>query len=566
MEEVKQNSSIEISDEPARFFDEETKMDDLLQPQGAAGVREGAVVTAMVVAETADGFLVDIGLKSEGLIPVGELDGERAREELAVGKQVQVLVQQLHSEKGHPVVSWRQARERSVWETVGVSFKNATPVEGMIRKKIKGGFTVDIGVDAFLPASQLELRMPQDMNKYIGQKFQFLITEANRGQRNVVLSRRKILEVGQKELRGKLFATLADGQEFEGTVSGITDFGAFVDIGGVDGLLHIGDIAWHRIKKVSDVLSVGQKVKVKVLKIDREKEKISLGMKQLAARPWDSMDERYQAGSIVAGKITSVTDFGAFVELEPGLEGLLHCSEVSWTERDQSFKKHFKPGQEIEVKIIAIDKQKEKISLSLKQLQANPWEEVKLRYPSGTRLKGVVTHLTPFGAFVKLAEGMEGLIHVADMSWTKKIRHPQDVLQVGQEIEAVVMDVNPDNEKISLSLKHLSDDPYRRYRTGAVVSGVVKRIVEFGAFIELEPNVEALVRISEMSAQRVENVSDVLAIGQQVEAKVIKCDPQERKIDVSIKKLEHERERELLKKYVNKAERPTLGQLLEEEE
>jgi len=395
---------------------------------------------------------------------------------------------------------------------------------------------------------------------------QFLVTEANRGQRNVVLSRRKILEVGQKELRGKLFATLADGQEFEGTVSGITDFGAFVDIGGVDGLLHIGDIAWHRIKKVSDVLSVGQKVKVKVLKIDREKEKISLGMKQLAARPWDSMDERYQAGSIVAGKITSVTDFGAFVELEPGLEGLLHCSEVSWTERDQSFKKHFKPGQEIEVKIIAIDKQKEKISLSLKQLQANPWEEVKLRYPSGTRLKGVVTHLTPFGAFVKLAEGMEGLIHVADMSWTKKIRHPQDVLQVGQEIEAVVMDVNPDNEKISLSLKHLSDDPYRRYRTGAVVSGVVKRIVEFGAFIELEPNVEALVRISEMSAQRVENVSDVLAIGQQVEAKVIKCDPQERKIDVSIKKLEHERERELLKKYVNKAERPTLGQLLEEEE
>ncbi|OGS18851.1 MAG: hypothetical protein A2219_02405 [Elusimicrobia bacterium RIFOXYA2_FULL_50_26] len=485
---------------------------------------------------------------------------------MAVGKQVQVLVQQLHSEKGHPVVSWRQARERSVWETVGVSFKNATPVEGVIRKKIKGGFTVDIGVDAFLPASQLELRMPQDMNKYIGQKLQFLVTEANRGQRNVVLSRRKILEVGQKELRGKLFATLADGQEFEGTVSGITDFGAFVDIGGVDGLLHIGDIAWHRIKKVSDVLSVGQKVKVKVLKIDREKEKISLGMKQLAARPWDSMDERYQAGSIVAGKITSVTDFGAFVELEPGLEGLLHCSEVSWTERDQSFKKHFKPGQEIEVKIIAIDKQKEKISLSLKQLQANPWEEVKLRYPSGTRLKGVVTHLTPFGAFVKLAEGMEGLIHVADMSWTKKIRHPQDVLQVGQEIEAVVMDVNPDNEKISLSLKHLSDDPYRRYRTGAVVSGVVKRIVEFGAFIELEPNVEALVRISEMSAQRVENVSDVLAIGQQVEAKVIKCDPQERKIDVSIKKLEHERERELLKKYVNKAERPTLGQLLEEEE
>src|SRR3989339_148721 len=566
MEEVKQNSSIEISDEPARFFDEETKMDDLLQPQGAAGVREGAVVTAMVVAETADGFLVDIGLKSEGLIPVGELDGERAREELAVGKQVQVLVQQLHSEKGHPVVSWRQARERSVWETVGVSFKNATPVEGMIRKKIKGGFTVDIGVDAFLPASQLELRMPQDMNKYIGQKFQFLITEANRGQRNVVLSRRKILEVGQKELRGKLFATLADGQEFEGTVSGITDFGAFVDIGGVDGLLHIGDIAWYRLKKVSDVLSVGQKVKVKVLKIDREKEKISLGMKQLAARPWDSMDERYQAGSIVAGKITSVTDFGAFVELEPGLEGLLHCSEVSWTERDQSFKKHFKPGQEIEVKIIAIDKQKEKISLSLKQLQANPWEEVKLRYPSGTRLKGVVTHLTPFGAFVKLAEGMEGLIHVADMSWTKKIRHPQDVLQVGQEVEAIVMDVNPDDEKISLSLKHLSDDPYRRYRTGAIVSGVVKRIVEFGAFIELEPNVEALVRISEMSAQRVENVSDVLAIGQQVEAKVIKCDPQERKIDVSIKKLEHERERELLKKYVNKAERPTLGQLLEEEE
>lgn len=557
MEESLEQKNVE------NISEENTKMEEIFGPsEGGADLTEGKIVKAKIVAEIADAFLVGLGLKSEGLIPKSELNGES----LTVGAEVSVLLLRMHSADGHPLVSYRQAREQEAWEIINQCNRDAKPIEGAIRKKIKGGFIVDIGIDAFLPASQLDIRMPKETVSYLGQKMQFLITEANRAQNNVVLSRRKILEVEQKDVQKTVLAGLFEGQIIEGIVSGITDFGAFVDIGGVEGLVHIGEIAWYHVKKVNDVLSPGQKVKVKVLKIAREKGKVSLGMKQLIPKPWESASRKYPAGTKVSGIISSITDFGIFVELEPGIEGLLHTSEVSWSDRQEKLKEKFSVGKELEVQVIAIDPQKEKMSLSLKRLAANPWTSLSAKYPKGTRVKGIVTHLTPFGAFVKLPEGFEGLVHVSDMSWIMKVQHPKDVVSEGQETEVVVLDINAANEKISLSIKHLNEDPFKKYNNGKVVSGAVKRITDFGAFVELEPGVEALLRSSEIGPKRPENVSDLLKIGQEVEAKIIKSDPLERKIDISVKKLDNERERELIKKYANKVNKTTLGDLLEEEQ
>lgn len=541
--------------------EENLTMEDLLKPE--ASFDDGKVITARVIGDDPDGgILVDIGMKSEGMIPKNEIEGASFRSELVPGKELQVVVIKMHSESGHPLVSYRQVREREAWNRLAEASKAGTTVEGTILRKIKGGMIVDIGVDAFLPVSQLDLRFVKDTDKYIGKTYPFLVTEINRTQRNVVVSRRKLLESEQKVRKSKTLSEIKEGMVIDGTVTGITSFGAFIDIGGIEGLLHVGDIAWHHVNKVDEAVKTGQKVQVQVLKIDRINEKVGLGMKQLAPRPWNAAVEKYPIGTVIKGKVTSVTDFGVFVELEPGIEGLLHVSEISWEESRGQLLKAYSKGQEIEAKIIALDPEKEKLSLSVKRTKASPWEEAKKNHPAGSRVKGPVTHLTPFGAFVKLPEGIEGLIHVGDLSWVKKVRHPQDVLKAGDEVEAVVLDINVQNEKIALSLKHTEKDPFAKYRPGTVVSGVVKRVVEFGAFVEIEPGIEALVRVSEMSTQRVETPAEVVKVGDTVEAKVIKSDPHTRKLDISIKKLEHEHERELLKKYVNKNERPTLGELL----
>ena len=563
MDDVKDVTNTENTQDAANASEGEMEMADLLGPE--IHLQEGKTANVRIIAHSPEGVMVDLGLKSEGLIPIGELEGI-PEAELEPGKDIEVMVVKLHTKAGHPVVSYRRARDEKSWELLLAAQRNGTPVEGVIRKKIKGGFSVDVGSEAFLPASQLELRFIKDTDKYIGQRFPFIITQISRNPRNVVLSRRQLLEVDQKKRRDEVFATITENQIVEGTVTGITDFGAFVDIGGVEGLLHIGDITWYHLKKVDEVLKSGQLVKVQIIKIDREKSKLSLSMKHIAPRPWDGAVERYPVGLTIKGKVTSITDFGVFVEVEPGLEGLLHVSEVSWGEHERDLKKIFKSDQEIEAKIIALDPAKEKLSLSLKQLQPNPWEEAHRAYSPGVRVKGTITHLTPFGAFVRLPEGIEGLIHVGDLSWTRKVRHPQDLVQSGQEVEVVVLEVNPHNEKISLSLKHLTEDPFKQYRPGAMVKGIVKRVVDFGAFVELEPGIEALLRNADVTLHKPEGPQEpLLKEGQEIEAKIIKCDAKERKIDISIKKLEHERERELLKKYVNKDERPTLGQVLQEE-
>lgn len=561
MEDVKdkKNNNTTATETPEN--EESMKMEELLGPEIA--VEEGKIVKVKIVGEDPDGFLVDLGLKSEGVIPRSELESPHAPK-ISIGSEIPVMVLKLQTDNGRPLVSYQRAKEKEAWERIFTAHKNATPVEGVVSGKVKGGLIVDIGIDAFLPASQIELRFVKDIDQYKGKKLEFLVTEVSREKRNVVLSRRKLLEIEQNKKRAETLSRVKEGDVVEGVVTGTTDFGAFIDIGGIEGLLHIGDIAWHRVDKVESVLKTGDRVKVKILKIDLQKNKISLGMKQIMPKPWDSAPEKYPAGSVIKGKVTSITDFGVFVEVEPGIEGLLHASEMFWDGRKENLKKVFTPGQQIEVKILSVDKDKEKMSLSLKRIQSNPWEDFAQRYSSGTKVKGTVTHLTPFGAFVRLPEGIEGLVHVGDLSWTKKVRHPQDVLKEGQEVEVMVLGVDPQNEKISLSLKHMGEDPYRKYRSGTVVKGVVQRMVDFGAFVEIEPGVEALLRTSEMGSYSTEQ-GTTLKPEQTIEAKVLKSDPREHKIDISIKRLEHDQERELVKKYVNREDRPTLGDVLQED-
>jgi small subunit ribosomal protein S1 len=544
--------------------EEEMTMEQLLGPEKT--MEQGKIISGTIISLTDEGVMVDLGTKSEGLILKSEFGAKGIPAEFVIGAPVNVRYVKYDPDLGTAVVSYRQVRDQEVWDKLDTAFKAATQLEGTILRKIKGGFTVDIGVEAFLPASQLELRMPKDPDSYVGKKFSFAIAELNRAQRNVVLSRRTLLEKEHKEKAGVIISSLTEGSIVDGVVTNVTDFGAFVDIGGIEGLLHIGDLAWFRVAKVTDILKTKQAVRVKVLRIDREKGKISLGLKQLAARPWDAAEERYPVDVVVKGTVSSITDFGVFVALEPGLEGLLHVSEISWNEDSRNVKSLFKPGQEVEVKVIGVDKEKEKLSLSIKRLHSNPWDDAFKHYVPGARVKGPVTHLAPFGAFVKLPEGIEGLIHVGDMSWTKKVNHPQDVVKVGDEVEVVVLEVKPKSEKISLSLKHASDDPFKKYKVGKAVTGKVLRLTDFGAFVELEPGIEALLRIGEISSEkRLENVSEALTVGQEIEAKIIKCDTKDHKLDISMRKHEKDQERALVKKYANTDERPTLGQMLQDD-
>jgi small subunit ribosomal protein S1 len=540
---------------------EDMKMEELLGPE--TNIEEGKIYKVKVAGKTSDGVMVDLGMKAEGLVEKAEFTEEQFNE-IKPGSEISVYIIRLHTQQGTPMVSYKKAKEVAAWDKISLAVKNNQPVDGHIVKKIKGGFIVDIGLDAFLPASQLDIYQVKDFSKFLGITMKFLVTEFNRSENNVVLSRRKLVEFEQKEAKRKIFEVIEVGQEMEGIVSKIIDSGAFVDIGGMDGFVHISDIAWHRISKVKDALSERQNVKVKVLKI--ENDKVALGIKQLFPRPWDNAKNKYHVGDILKCKITSITEFGLFAQLEPGLEGLVHISEIAWNDPKGHGIKNFKKDQEIDLKIIAIDTVNEKISLSIKRTKQSPWDEARKLYPAGTRLKGVVTNLMPFGAFVKLPSGIEGLVHVSDMSWLKKVRHPQDMLKTGQEVEVVVLNVDTKEEKISLSLKHAEGNPFAKYAPGKIVTGKVVRIMDFGAFVELEPGIDALVRTSEISSAKISHPSEALKVGQEIEGKVLKCEEKEKKIDVSMRKLEHEREKELLKKYVNKNERHTLGDLLEENE
>jgi small subunit ribosomal protein S1 len=550
--------------------DDKLTIDDVSMSDLLAGLPEkvnsGTIVTARFLGKNTDGVLVDIGLKMEGLIPKAEFPDFEKSLPFKDGEKIQVLVRQIEGHDNYHRVSWRAAREMSAWDKLFAAFKGETPIEATIMKKVKGGYVADIGVDAFLPGSQLDLRPSHDVDAWIQKKVTVVITEMDRSKSNVVVSRRKLLEKDRAQKREVTVSTLAEGQVVPGTVTSITKFGAFVDIGGVEGLLHISDMSWHRADKPEACVKVGQTLDVKVLKYDPSTRRISLGLKQLKPHPWQGVPTRYRLGSLVKGRVTTMTTFGAFVELEPGVEGLLHISELSWKDRNAKPQDLLKVGQEIEVKVILVDPAKEKLSLSLKRVGVGPWELAKTNHPVGSRLKGPVTHLTPFGAFVMLPEGIEGLVHISDMSWTKKATHPSDFLTVGQEVEVVVMDIKVDSDKIVLSLKHTQPDPLTTLRVGQAVTGRVIRTGESGLTLELTNGIEGQIRQSELSEDGLGRVI-VPAAGDEVSAKVLRVDSRERRVELSVRRHDRDEERHLLKRYAGQNQQPlTLGDVLVEAE
>ena len=541
----------------------EMNFEDMLK--GYSEPEVGGMATVQIVNINENGVLVHMGTKYEGIIPVAEFGHGGIPKDLAPGKEIPVvLLPEIRG--GHRVVSYVQARQKMVWKDIVAAHRSSSPVRAVIVKKIKGGYIVDIGIDAFLPASQLVAEKTDggDSKDVPGRVINVFVTEINDRKKDAVVSHRKWVESEKKIIADKVITDLKPGDVIEGKVTGVTDFGAFVDVGGIDGLVHISDLSWQRVEKTGDVVKIGDTVKAKVLKLDKQTNKISLGIKHLKPHPWDKVEEKYPAGSIVRGKVNSITGFGAFIELEPGVEGLLHVSELSWDGKTDDIKNVLHVEEEVDVKVVDVSRSNERISLSIKRLLLNPWEKFRNDYPAGTKVRGCVTRLAPFGAFVSLPGDKEGLIHIQDMSWMKKINHPKEVLGVGDEIEAVVTEINPEEEKAVLSIKHLTEDPYEKFGAGKIVKGNVVKIVDFGVYVKLGEGVDAFIHKSEMSREKGKHPAELFNIDQEVEAKVIRSDRDTRKIDISIKRMENDRERELIEKYsvVPKAQ---LSDILEEE-
>ena len=511
---------------------------------------EGSIVRGRILQKRPNEVLVDIGYKSEGVISISEFD---ETDELEVGNEVEVLLERLENDEGMVVLSKEKAAQKQNWEKIVKIFNEGGLISGKVKAVVKGGLMLNVGVEAFLPGSQVDIIAPKDLRVYEGKTLECKIVKLNEERKNVVLSRRELIEAERAEKRSKLLSGIEKGSTVKGTVKNITDFGAFIDLDGLDGLLHITDMSWSRLNHPSEMLKVGQEVEVLVLDIDREKERVSLGLKQKTANPWDKIAEKYPVNMKVKGKVTNLVPYGAFVELEPGIEGLVHVSELSWTKRIARPADVLTQGQEIEAVVLGVSKEDQKVSLSVRQLDTNPWEVVTGKYPTGARVKGKVRNLTAYGAFVELEEGIDGMIHVSDLSWTRKINHPSEMLKKGDEVEAEVLEIDKANQRISLSLKHLADDPWKsiesRYKIGDLVTGKVSKVASFGAFIQLADEIDGLVHISQISNDRVEKVKEVLKIGQEVSARVIKVDKAERRIGLSIKAADYtpeqiEREKE----------------------
>ncbi|MDI1313090.1 30S ribosomal protein S1 [Prosthecobacter sp.] len=500
---------------------------------------EGSIVKGKILEIKPQVILVDIGYKSEGAIPSNEFEDE----DIQVGDEVEVLLERLENDEGMVVLSKEKAAHRQNWEKIYNVFKDGGLVKGKIKSVVKGGLMVNVGVEAFLPGSQIDIIPPKDLNEYVGKVFEFKIVKINDERKNIVLSRREVIEAERAEQRQKFLDGVTPGDKVIGIVKNITDFGAFVDLNGMDGLLHITDMSWGRLNHPSEMLGIGQKIEVQILEVNREKERVSLGLKQLQNNPWENIEARYPVGQRVRGKVTKLVAYGAFVEVEEGVEGLVHVSELSWTKRIARPSDVLTVGQEIEASVLGINKEERKISLGVRQLDTNPWDDIDARYPIGTQMKRAVRNLTAYGAFVELEEGIDGMIHVSDLSWTRKINHPSELLKKGQEVDAVVLGIDKANQRISLGMKQLDTDPWSiidsRFKVGDVVKGRVAKIASFGAFVELEDDIDGLVHISQISEDRIEKVKDKLNVGDEVEARVIKVDKVERRIGLSIKAMNY---------------------------
>src|SRR5713226_1870085 len=520
-------------------------------------VHPGGVVKGKVVGVTSTHVMVDVGYKSEGQIPLQEFQDRQGNVQVKVGDEMDVFFDSSEGENGAIVLSRERAESIRAWEEIEKAYREGSAIEGLILSKVKGGFKVDVmGVPGFLPGSQVDIRPTRNLDKFVGQRERFAVLKYSRPRDNVVVSRRMLLEKERDSLKKEILKVLEEGVILEGVVKNITPYGAFVDLGGIDGILHISDMSWGRINHPSEMVKVGEHVKVVVLKFDPERERISLGMKQIAPDPWTSVEERFAVGNRVRGRVVSLMDYGAFVELERGVEGLIHISEMSWTKKVTHPSKVVQPGESVEVVVLNVDPGHRRISLGLKQVMPNPWEQIKEKYPVGSVIKGPVRNVTDFGIFVGVEEGIDGLVHVSDLHWTKKVKHSSELYKKGDVVEAKVLGVDVQNERFSLGIKQLTADPWKvvaeRYPVGSKVKGEATSVPDFGVFVRLEEGVEGLIHVSQLSAERIDKPSSVFKVGDSVEAEVIHVEPKEKKIGLSIRALKKTEERQEMENYLKK--------------
>ncbi len=533
-------------------------------------VEEGKVVHGTVIQLTKDYAVIDIGYKSEGQVAMNEFaPGPGGEPGVKVGDKVEVLVESRENDTGMVVLSKEKADKMRIWDEISAACERDELVEGIIVGRVKGGLSVDIGVKAFLPGSQVDIRPVRNLDKLIGEKFKFKVIKFNKKRGNIVLSRRVLLEKEREELKKETLKNLKEGAILKGVVKNLTDYGAFIDLGGIDGLLHVTDMSWGRIGHPSEMFEVGAELRVVVLKFDPASERVSLGLKQIQEDPWHRADEKYPVGTRVKGKVVSLTDYGAFIELEQGVEGLVHVSEMSWTKRVKHPSKLVNQGDAVEAVVLDIDPKAKRISLGMKQIEANPWTLLEDKYPIGTTIRGEVRNVTDFGIFVGVEEGIDGLVHVSDISWTERIKHPGEKFKKGDVVEAVVLNIDVENERFSLGIKQANPDPWttlaERHPVGSKAKGKVTKVTDFGAFVELEPGIEGLVHVSEMKDERVENPRDVVKEGDEIDVKVIDMDLQERKVALSIKALNRDGGEDDYREYLRKQGdgRARLGDLME---
>lgn len=536
------------------------------------GLKEGEVIKGTVVEIVQGNVYVDIGFKSEGIIPLAEFSGDREYAEIKPGDSVEVFLVKQENKDGKPVLSRQRARGLKTWDVIEEALESSKPLEGRITNVVKGGFFVDIdGVRAFLPGSQVGLRPVRDMESLVGKVYEFRILKAEKAKNNVIVSRRALLDEERQKSREETIGKINEGDQVKGIVKNITNYGAFIDVGGVDGLLHITDMSWGRINHPNELLNVGDEVDVVILKFDREKMRLTLGMKQLTPDPWLVAAQKYAVGSKTTGKVVSLMDYGAFVELEEGFEGLVHISEMSWTKKIKHPSQVVNVGDTVEVMILDINRENRRISLGLKQVEPNPWDVVEEKYPVGTKIKGKVKDITDFGIFVGFDEGIDGLVHISDVSWTKKIGHPSELFNKGDEIEAIVLGIEKEKEKFSLGIKQLEENPWdaakRKFTKGTVATGKVTSVTDFGIFIELEEGLEGLIRSTEFGSKGEGNPKDLFKVGEDVTAEVIRINNKERRISLSIKAYERSTEKEALKNYAKQQgdQTATLGDIIGKE-
>ena len=551
--------------------DEETDSMHDLYEQSFRNIQEGEVIRGRIVQVSDDFVMVDIGYKSEGQISIHEFKDEQGIVQADIGDEIDVLLEFHDDDDGTIHLSKEKAAKIKVWDDISRIYSDDGMIEGKIIAKVKGGLAVDIGVQAFLPGSQVDLRPVRNLESLIGHSFPFKVLKYNKKRRNVVLSRRALLEKEREQMKSFTLATLQDNKHVDGIVKNITDYGVFVDLGGIDGLLHITDMSWGRVGHPSEMFQIGDKIQVKILSFDRDSERVSLGLKQLVDDPWSKAEEKYPVETKVRGKVVSLTDYGAFVEIEEGVEGLIHVSEMSWTKKIRHPSKILSVGDEVEAVVLSINPESKRISLGMKQLESNPWDVIAQKYPVGTTIAGKIKNITDFGIFIGIDEGIDGLVHISDISWTKRVKHPSEIFRKNQEVQAIVLNIDKDNERFSLGIKQLESDPWesipQRYPMGSVVSGPITNVTDFGLFVELEEGIEGLVHVSEISKDKIKSPVGQFKPGDKIAAKVINISPKDRKIGLSVKKVDEHDERSNYDEYLNtsKAATSNFGELLKEE-